>query len=65
MVDNINWTVAAYRTAGWAEIVFGEPDVDRLWDAVATTVRLDDRDPVAAWRAHLDRLDARAAALIS
>ena len=29
----------------------GEPDVERLWDAVATATRLDEPDPVAAWRA--------------
>jgi len=37
--------------------------VERLWDAVATTVRLDEDDPVAAWRAHIDTLKSRAAAL--
>jgi aminopeptidase len=61
--DEINWTIAAFPTAGWAETVFGEPDVARLWDAVASAVRLDEPDPVAAWHAHLDRLDARAAEL--
>jgi aminopeptidase len=61
--DEINWTIAAFPTTGWAEVVLGEPDVERLWDAVATSVRLDEPDPVAAWREHLDRLDARAAAL--
>ena len=61
--DEINWTIAAFPTAGWAETVFGEPDVARLWDAVASAVRLDEPDPAAAWHAHLDRLDARAAEL--
>ena len=32
--------------------MFGEPDVERLWEAVAHTVRLDEPDPVAAWRRH-------------
>ena len=59
----VNWTIAAYPTAGWAKAVFGEPDVERLWDAIAACVRLDEADPVAAWRAHLDRLDRRAAGL--
>jgi aminopeptidase len=54
------WTIASYPTEGWAETVLGEPDVDRLWEAVATTVRLDEDDPVAAWHEHMDRLDARA-----
>jgi aminopeptidase len=50
----VNWTIAAYPSAGWAEKVFGEPDVERLWEAVAKAVRLDEPDPVAAWRAHID-----------
>jgi aminopeptidase len=58
-----NWTIAACPVAGWAKQVFGEPDVDRLWQAVAETVRLDEPDPVATWRAHSDRLRARCAQL--
>src|SRR4051812_40493842 len=59
----INWTIAAYPTAGWAEQVFGEPDVERLWDAIAESVRLEEEDPVAAWREHAARLRARCAQL--
>ena len=59
----VNWTIAAYPNAGWAEQVFGEPDVERLWDAISTTVRLDEPDPVAAWREHTARLKARCAQL--
>jgi aminopeptidase len=55
----INWTILAYPNEGWAQQVFGEPDVDRLWDAVAAAVRLDEPDPTAAWRGHLDRLHER------
>jgi aminopeptidase len=57
------WTIVAYPTEGWARTVFGEPDVERLWDAIATTVRLDEPDPVAAWREHVARLQARSALL--
>ena len=57
----INWTIAGYPNERWAEKVFGEPDVDRLWEEVATAVRLDEDDPVAAWRAHVERLRSRAA----
>ena len=32
--------------------MFGEPDVERLWAAVETATRLDEPDPVAAWRPH-------------
>jgi aminopeptidase len=55
----VNWTIAALPNAGWAKQVFGEPDVERLWDAVAATVRLDEPDPVAAWREHTARLRRR------
>jgi len=39
--------------------VFGEPDVERLWEKVAFCMRLDEPDPVAAWQDHLARLEAR------
>lgn len=55
-----NWTIVAYPNEGWAEKVFGEPDVDRLWDALEFAVRLDEDDPVAAWNAHIGVLDSRA-----
>jgi aminopeptidase len=58
-----NWAIVAYPNEGWARAVFGEPDVERLWQAVATAVRLDEPDPVAAWREHVANLRRRAAAL--
>jgi aminopeptidase len=58
-----NWVIVAYPSEGWAQTIFGEPDLERLWDAVATCVRLDEDDPVAAWQGHIERLDARAKAL--
>ncbi|HUP33050.1 MAG TPA: aminopeptidase [Gaiellaceae bacterium] len=59
----INWTIVAYPNEGWARTVFGEPDVERLWDAVASATRLDEPDPVEAWRAHIDKLVERASLL--
>jgi aminopeptidase len=59
----VNWTGIACPNEGWAQKVFGEPDVERLWEAVSFCVRLDEDDPVAAWREHIDRLEARAALL--
>jgi aminopeptidase len=59
----VNWAIVAYPNEGWAETVFGEPDVERLWEAVGHAVRLDTPDPVAAWREHIARLKERAAAL--
>ena len=37
----VNWTGIAFPSAAWAERVFGEPDLERLWDAVAFCTRLD------------------------
>jgi aminopeptidase len=55
-----NWTVVGVPNEGWAAQMFGEPDVERLWEAVEYCVRLDVDDPVAAWREHVGRLGARA-----
>jgi aminopeptidase len=58
-----NWTVIGVPNEGWAQQMFGEPDLDRLWGLVEYAVRLDEDDPVAAWRAHVARIGARARAL--
>jgi aminopeptidase len=58
---SINWTIAAYPNENWAQKIFGEPDVDRLWEAVARAVRLDEPDPVEAWQKHVQKLRSRAA----
>src|SRR6478752_7414931 len=59
----INWTGLAYPNEGWATQIFGEPDVERLWETVAFCMRLDEPDPVEAWREHLERLAERATQL--
>ena len=59
----ISWTIVPLPNAGWAKQVFGTPDLDALWGAVEKAVRLDRADPVTEWRAHVARLEARAAAL--
>jgi aminopeptidase len=61
--DSVNWCGVGAPSEGWASQVLGEPDLERLWELVAHCFRLDEPDPVAAWREHLDRLDARARAL--
>jgi aminopeptidase len=46
--------------------VFGEPDLERLWEAVSVALRLDaggPEDVVEEWRRHRDTLGVRAAAL--
>ena len=61
--QQLRWTVVAAPNPGWAREVFGEPDVERLWEAVATAMRLDEDDPVAAWRQRAGELSARGRAL--
>jgi aminopeptidase len=62
--DNVvNWCGVGAPNEGWARQVFGEPDVERLWEKVAFCMRLDESDPVEAWREHIARLDARAETL--
>src|SRR3954465_11810065 len=56
----VPWTIVAYPTERWARETFGEPDVDRLWQAVAHVMRLDRPDPAAAWAERLEELEARA-----
>ena len=61
--NSVNWCGVGAPTEGWARQVFGEPDLERLWELVAFCMRLDEPDPVAAWREHLARLRERALAL--
>jgi aminopeptidase len=61
--NSVNWCGVGAPNEGWATQVLGEPDVERLWEKVAFCMRLDEPDPVAAWREQMNRLDARAAAL--
>ncbi|TCN43190.1 aminopeptidase [Kribbella orskensis] len=57
------WTVVTAPNADWATQVYGEPDIDRLWDVVAQAMRLNETDPVEAWRERSAALAARCAAL--
>jgi aminopeptidase len=62
----VQWTIVAAPNAGWATQVFGEPDLERLWEAVSVAMRLDAGDAddvVAEWSRHRDVLGARATAL--
>jgi aminopeptidase len=57
------WTIFSFPTPGWAAQAFGEPDVARLWDAIRAAVRLDEPDPITAWKKHVALLVERAAGL--
>ncbi len=55
-----NWTASPCPTAEWARLVHAglEPEaaLARLWEQVLHVCRLDEDDPVAAWRSRADRL---------
>jgi aminopeptidase len=57
------WTLVGCPVKGWARQVFSEPDVERLWQVVEQTVRLDLPDPAAAWSERLAKLNSVAGAL--
>ena len=59
----IAWAIVAYPNEGWADSLFGEPDVDKLWDNVAKATRLYEDDPVQSWWAHVKELSTRAETL--
>ena len=58
----INWTIVPGPSAPWAGLVHPDLDPDealaRLWSEIAHVCRLDEDDPVAAWRARSAELDA-------
>jgi aminopeptidase len=55
----VSWALIGCPTERWAQEALGEPDIERLWDAVAHTLRLDEADPAAAWDERLNQLDER------
>jgi aminopeptidase len=59
----IAWALIACPTERWAQEALGEPDVERLWEAVGHALRLDEPDPAAAWEMRLNQLDERTKAL--
>lgn len=64
MEGKYQWVIAAYPSEKWAKKCFPDADdaVDRLWDAILTTVRVtEDNDPVAEWKAHTDFIERKAA----
>lgn len=59
----VSWCIVGAPTPTWAAEVFGEPDTERLWDAIGRAMRLDAPDPAAAWDERLGQLERRAADL--
>jgi aminopeptidase len=62
-LGKVAWSIAACPSPGWPEQVLGAPDVERLWEAIGKTVRLDGPDPARTWREHIAKLKRRCAML--
>lgn len=60
MTGKTRWTIAAMPGEGWASLVFpdkkGEEAKAALFDLIAHAVRIDQEDPIQAWRDHNDQL---------
>lgn len=64
MSNYLRWTIVSIPTLAWAQQIFPndteEVAVDKLWNAIGHIMRLDQPDPTAAWRKHIDTLVKRA-----
>ena len=61
LMSNKNpWSIVAVPSPEWAKKVFPElteaDAVERLWEEILKTVRVDKKDPAAAWREHKENL---------
>jgi aminopeptidase len=67
MSSSVPWCIVAYANEEWAASVF--PDlspkdaVDKLWDHIFYVNRMDQADPIAAWKKHIESLQERMAYL--
>jgi aminopeptidase len=63
----VNWTIMPFPTQPWAELVYpdldGEAALARLAQELSHVCRLDEDDPVAAWRERKETLHSVAARL--
>jgi aminopeptidase len=63
----VNWTIMPFPTQPWAELVYpdldGEAALARLTQELSHVCRLDEDDPVAAWRERKETLHSVAARL--
>ncbi len=58
--NKVSWCIAAVPNRKWAEQIFpqkqAEEALEAFWDVLFKINRIDQKDPVAAWEAHLNRL---------
>ncbi|SFT29223.1 aminopeptidase [Paenibacillus sp. BC26] len=61
--SKISWSLIKAPTVAWANKVFAdlpeERRVDAMWEAIFAMVRVNQEDPIAAWREHIQHLKTR------
>jgi aminopeptidase len=64
---SIAWTISPFPTEAWARVVFPELEpaaaVDALWRDIEHVCRLDEPDPIEAWRRRIEEIWAAASRL--
>ncbi|MDR1567838.1 MAG: aminopeptidase, partial [Streptococcaceae bacterium] len=62
--NDVSWTVVAAASSEWGQAVFPDDDLstatNKLWQAIFTSTRVDQADPLIAWQAHDDFLAKQA-----
>lgn len=61
--DKISWSIVAVPSQAWANMVFADaPEEERvalLWDAIFKATRIDQENPVEAWKQHNENLHTK------
>ncbi|AFQ45064.1 aminopeptidase [Desulfosporosinus meridiei] len=63
MSNQNTWCVVSIPTAAWAAKVFphlsAEESIEKLWEVIFQTVRVDTENPILSWQEHTTNLKAR------
>jgi aminopeptidase len=61
MSSIVAWSIVAIPTTAWATKVFAhsEDAVEKLWEAIFKVTRINQEDPIAAWKSHVESLKTR------
>lgn len=65
--DRVSWSIASVATEPWAQSLFPDLEIEvameKLWELIFMATRVAEADPVAAWQAHIQKLQERLAYL--
>ncbi len=63
MNDEVSWCVISVPTGKWAQKIFPDKNEEEaqeaLWDRIFAATRMDEKEPIQAWKTHLEDLHAR------